>query len=391
MRGHRLWLLPAVLIVLSVAALHAEVRTWTDNTGKHKVRAEYVSYAEGKVTLRRSNGKQVEVPLTRLSREDQQYVREQVRKELEEKKAQEEKEKEEEEPLDDEPIDEVDDELEDEPIDEMEDDLEDEPATDRDQDEEDVDEDEFEDEDESPQRPAAQTEADDEDLAPVESPSESPSAVGGNILNSVRGAVYRAQTLNNLKQISLALVNYASQRDRFPPSSVSRQRGQTGLSWRVAILPFMGENNLYRQFRLNEPWDSAHNRKLIPQMPKEFLSPGIDAEARDGYTNYLAIAGSDTVISLSGRGTRLQDIRDGTSNTIMVVEADDDHAVIWTRPQDLEWDSDDPSAGLGHIWSGHFFAALADGSCRRIFLSVGPETLRGLFTRNGGETVRLED
>ena len=94
---------------------------------------------------------------------------------------------------------------------------------------------------------------------------------------------------------------------------------------------------------------------------------------------------------MRSRATRVQDIRDGTSKTIMVVEVDDDRAVIWTKPQDLEWDSDQPTAGLGHIWSDTFFAALADGSCRRISLSVGSETLRGLFTRNGGERVELEE
>ena len=85
MKGRSFWLLPALLIVLSVAALKAEIRTWTDDTGKHKTQAEYVSYAKGQVTLRRSDGREVTLPLTRLSKEDKVYVRERVRQELDEK------------------------------------------------------------------------------------------------------------------------------------------------------------------------------------------------------------------------------------------------------------------------------------------------------------------
>ncbi len=159
----------------------------------------------------------------------------------------------------------------------------------------------------------------------------------------------------------------------------------------MAILPYLGQNVLYRRFRMNESWDSEHNRQLIPLMPKVFLSPGINAETSDGLTNYVAPVSSNTVISDTRRRTRLQDIRDGTSKTIMVVEVDDDRAVIWTQPADLPWDPEQPQAGLGQIWPDHFFAALADGSCRRIMLDVGDDMLRGLMTRNGGEVVQLEE
>ncbi len=157
----------------------------------------------------------------------------------------------------------------------------------------------------------------------------------------------------------------------------------------MAILPYLEEQSLYDQFHKDEPWDSEHNLKLVAQMPKVFRSPGSDAEP--GYTNYLAVVGSNTVIANSGRGTRVQDIKDGTSKTAMVVEVDDDRAVIWTQPGDFEWEADELGAGLGQIWSGAFFATLADGSSRRIFLSAGPELLRGLFTRNGGEPVEFEE
>ena len=158
-----------------------------------------------------------------------------------------------------------------------------------------------------------------------------------NVINSVRGAVYRTETLNNLKQIGVALVGYEAARQRFPSSSTSTQPGQAGLSWRVAILPYLEEKSLYDQFKMNEPWDSEHNLKLVAQMPKVFRSPGSDAE--EGYTNYLAVVGPNTVIANAGKGTRMQEITDGTSMTAMVIEVDDDHAVVWTQPADYEWEA----------------------------------------------------
>ena len=86
----------------------------------------------------------------------------------------------------------------------------------------------------------------------------------------------------------------------------------------------------------------------------------------------------------------MRKITDGTSKTIMVVEADDDHAVIWTKPDDLRWQTDRPTTGLGSIWPSQFYALFADGSCQPILLSVGADTLRGLFTRNGREVFQLD-
>ena len=209
-----------------------------------------------------------------------------------------------------------------------------------------------------------------------------------NVANSVRGAVYRNQSIQRMKQLAIALVNYESANGHFPAAAIKTRDKKPGLSWRVAILPYLEQNNLYRQFRLDEPWDSEHNIKLIERMPKAFESPGTGAER--GYTNFLTVRMQNSFMSDDNREPRTRDIRDGTSATVGIVEADDDHAVIWTRPDDLEWSSENPAKGLGNIWPGRFHASFIDGSVRAVPMSVSAEELRGIFTRNGGERVRLD-
>src|SRR5207249_2796575 len=78
----------------------------------------------------------------------------------------------------------------------------------------------------------------------------------------------RTVSQNNLKQIGLAMHNYHDTYRHFPPQALTDKNGKPLLSWRVAVLPFIEQDNLYRQFKLDEPWDSEHNRKLLERMPK---------------------------------------------------------------------------------------------------------------------------
>ncbi len=152
-----------------------------------------------------------------------------------------------------------------------------------------------------------------------------------------RAAARRMQSTNNLKQIGLALHNYESVYRRFPEAYSKDENGKPLLSWRVHILPFIEQANLYEQFHLDEPWDSEHNIKLLDQMPLVYLSPQSAAEA--GMTVYLGNGGEKGVLNSNPenkgkimQGTRFGDIIDGTSNTILAIEASDEAAVPWTKP-----------------------------------------------------------
>ncbi len=189
--------------------------------------------------------------------------------------------------------------------------------------------------------------------------------------------------MNNLRQIMIAMLNYESAYGHFPEQAITSQDGRPLLSWRVAILPFLEQEALYKQFHLDEPWDSEHNLKLLEQMPDVYRVPEVDLV---GETLYLGITGPGTAFE-SGRKLRFRDVLDGLSNTIGVVEANPAVAVPWTKPADLRFEPGEELIGLGGVRPGGFLAAFLDGSTRLISESVDREVLRRLFLIRDGEPI----
>ena len=103
----------------------------------------------------------------------------------------------------------------------------------------------------------------------------------------------RSQSFNNIKQIMLAMHNFASQdkSQAFPPAFIAKD-GKPLLSWRVAMLPYLDQKNLYAKFHLDEPWDSEHNKALIATMPGTYRSPM--SKLTDGRTVYVVPRGATT-------------------------------------------------------------------------------------------------
>lgn len=207
-------------------------------------------------------------------------------------------------------------------------------------------------------------------------------AVGGVIAARIRAAD-RARSMNHLRQIGLAMHVHHDAKGTFPPAASFTKDGKPLLSWRVHILPFVDQEKLYKEFKLDEPWDSEHNKKLLAKMPAIFRTPG--AKDRAGFTSYLGIVGKDTMFTGEAKGLAIKDVVDGTSHTIFVVEADDDHAVEWTKPADLKFVPDKPLTGV----RAAFNALFVDGSVR--YFSRAPEVkvMKALLTRNGGEVVEI--
>jgi len=194
----------------------------------------------------------------------------------------------------------------------------------------------------------------------------------------------RAQSSNNLKQIALAMHGYHDVKKSFPPSA-SYGKGKALLSWRVHLLPFLDQAALYQEFKLDEPWDSPHNKKLIAKMPAVFRSP-FQTRPEDGKTMYLVPIGPSTIFP-GTKGISVRDITDGTSNTILVVEASEAQAVYWTQPQDFRVDPKDPARGLFVPVLNGTNVAFADGSVRFVSHAVTAEGLYAMFTRNGGDVI----
>ncbi len=212
--------------------------------------------------------------------------------------------------------------------------------------------------------------------------------LSGPLVHSREGA-RRAHCLNNFKQLGLAMLRYEVANKRFPAAATYDKDGKKLLSWRVQLLPHLGEVELYKQFHLDEPWDSPHNRKLIPKMPRAFACPSTAGAllAKKGMTMYLAPVGEKTVFG-GKEGAAIRDITDGTSRTIMLVEADPEQAVIWTKPDDLQIDPDNPLRGLSGPHEGGFITSFCDGHTESIMIeNIDPNKLRALFTRDGGEPI----
>jgi hypothetical protein len=194
-----------------------------------------------------------------------------------------------------------------------------------------------------------------------------------------------SKSANNLKQIGLAMHNYVdTHNDAFPPAAVCDKKGKPQLSWRVLILPYIEQDDLYKQFKLDEPWDSENNKKLIAKMPNVYAMPG-KSKPGDTTTYYRLFVGNGAGFDwVTGR--KILGITDGTSNTIMCVTAAE--AVTWTKPDELEFDPDkDMTKLVGLVVNGRAQVVMFDGSVRTLSKMPDRKTLNALITADGGEVI----
>lgn len=192
--------------------------------------------------------------------------------------------------------------------------------------------------------------------------------------------------IDGLKMLGLAMHNSHGANGEFPAAATYDANGKKLLSWRVHILPYLDQRDLYSQFHLREAWDSEHNKSLIEKMPK-LLAAGSDTLQKAGKTIFLAPIGRDTAIG-SREPIRIQDITDGTSNTIMILTVKPKHAVEWTRPDDWEFDEKKPFDKLTGEQGKGFRFCLCDGSALNLGKVLTPDQLKALLTRNGGDVFR---
>lgn len=203
-------------------------------------------------------------------------------------------------------------------------------------------------------------------------------------VQAARAAARRNAAMNNMKQLNLALLNYESAHGTFPPYATFDDDGKPLLSWRVHLLPFLEQNELYEQFHLDEPWDSEHNKALIAKMPEIFRDPA-SAATTDGKSNYLGVLGEGMYFEPAGEGRSINEFEDGLSQSIALVQVDDDHAQPWTKPADWSPDAEDILLGLGGLHTTIFLASLGDGSVKAFSNAVDSDAFQAFLTINGGE------
>jgi hypothetical protein len=204
---------------------------------------------------------------------------------------------------------------------------------------------------------------------------------------------------NNLRQIGFALQAFHDSYKSFPPVAICDKNGKPLLSWRVAILPYIEQAPLFQQFKLDEPWDSEHNLKLLAQMPPIYAPVGVTTREKHVtfYQGFIADpkAGGEHQTAwemtpapnnaFGATGTRIASITDGMSNTLMVVEAGE--AVPWTKPGDLPYDPKRRLPKLGGMSKDGFHVLMADGSTLFLPRDFDEKTLRLLITRADGQVL----
>jgi hypothetical protein len=162
----------------------------------------------------------------------------------------------------------------------------------------------------------------------------------------------------NLKKIGIGFHGYGDAHNSKWADDITDKDGRVLLSWRVAILPYLDEENLYRQFKLDEPWDSENNKKLIAKMPKVYAP--VRAKLKAGETLCQRFVGKGAIWDEKGTKYTIPTLPDGTSNTALVVEAAT--PVVWSQPGDLPFAEKLPLPGLGGDFDGAFHMVLCDGS-----------------------------
>jgi prepilin-type processing-associated H-X9-DG protein len=214
-------------------------------------------------------------------------------------------------------------------------------------------------------------------------------------VQAAREAARRIQCNNNLKQIALAMHNYATVHKCFPPAYVADKNGKPMHSWRVLILPYLEQQGLSSQYRFDEPWNSPNNKRVADTMMKVFHCPDRPHASDPFTTDYMMVVGRHT-ISDGPHGRKFAEITDGTSNTIMVVEVDNS-TTPWAEPKDLKFDDIDfkingtRRQGIGSDHPGGINAAFCDGSVRFLRDSINPQLVKAMLTIDGGEQIPAEE
>jgi hypothetical protein len=219
-------------------------------------------------------------------------------------------------------------------------------------------------------------------------------------------AAARAKRMNesqgNLKRMVLAVHAFHDDFKSLPPAAIcDKKTGKPLLSWRVALLPYLKQEPLFKEFKLDEAWDGPHNKKLLDKMPSVYAPVGVTPKEPHATfyrvfvappggritTAWAAVPLAHTPFGAQGAGPIVRAVPDGTSNTFGIVEAGE--AVPWTKPEELEYDAKKPLPKLGGLFNDGFNAALLDGAVIFVTNRLDEPSLRAFITANGDEMPEL--
>ena len=222
-------------------------------------------------------------------------------------------------------------------------------------------------------------------VAPPAAPVATPAPPGAvKVPDRQADARQRIRSANNLKQIMIAIHNYHDT-NGFLPRDIADKNGKPLLSWRVLLLPYIEQDNLYKAFKLDEAWDSDTNKKLLAKMP-DVYKVGIEPKGATE-TYYQGFAGPGTAFE-PGKKLTLASVTDGTSNTVGVIEAGP--PVEWTKPADIAYDPKKPFPKLDGPFRNVVMAGMMDGSAFPFKPDLKPEVFRDFVERADGSVVDID-
>jgi beta-lactamase regulating signal transducer with metallopeptidase domain len=235
-------------------------------------------------------------------------------------------------------------------------------------------------------------------------------AASGNTLAGAiadaRASARRQVSVNNMRQILLAMHNWADAQGggRFPPPVIMGKDGKGTVphSWRVELLPYLEQAQLYEAYHFDQPWDSEANKLVLAKMPAVFRHPQDDPKSTNssyfvltpekllsekpapGGGAFAPEGGFPTAFSAKD-GMPFSQVLDGLSNTIAVVEAKSD--ISWTKPEDLPFDSARELPKMGGYEKGGFSIGLCDGAVKFVDHKIDSKLLKLLIMPQDGTPV----
>lgn len=186
-----------------------------------------------------------------------------------------------------------------------------------------------------------------------------------------------------LGRLAEAFNAYHADHGHYPPAAVMGPDGETLHSWRVELLPYLGEQELFQSYKLDEPWDSEHNKPLVEKIPSIYST---SVWTQKGDSDYFVVTGKGTLFEADAPGRR-ESVADAPGETMLVLQSN--QHVPWTKPVDIETRADHNAV---RPFRGHgkgFCAAFADGSVKIVSKETDAASVRAMFTKAGGDEVKL--
>jgi hypothetical protein len=203
----------------------------------------------------------------------------------------------------------------------------------------------------------------------------------------------RAECMSNLNQIALAMRQYEAANGCFPPAFIPDKQGNPMHSWRILLLPYLGQQDLYDRYRFDEPWDSPHNRTVTDLVIGLYQCPAEPA-TRQPTTSYMMVVGPHT-ISVGSEPRKIAEITDGLAHTIMLVEVADS-TTWWAEPADLHFDritftvNGSKRQGISSFHPHGANVAFCSGSVRFLENSINPQLVKAMLTVDGNERISAD-